>query len=317
MKRVWLDPKEAIWGLHIHQELPLEDFKKSLVTQEACKQYLSQHNIAIDYDDVIAPGYGPHLQFLWELRIESESKDILRTLGLALSYMAINRFGLSAYIHPLMHDASLENDLEAEGLLNQPNALWFTQKIEQHQDFFFNPPRDEDQQIIDTRTSRLLNMDQRKKLLLEGKMQLLTSTFKDPYNEITKGFHIHLDYVEDQKELAMDIFENFIKYLTNINMLPTSTRHYAPKENGPHVLGGWEVKFETVNKDIVHDIGYAIGWLMCNRHGMPVFIHPVTWEEGDHQEEIRAHEEYAMFFDELPALDLDFFRSKIDSVTHE
>ena len=86
---------------------------------------------------------------------------------------------------------------------------------------------------------------------------------------------------------------------------------YKERENGPHLQRGWEVKFETPNQSILKNIGIAIGWLMCNRQGLPLFIHPVTWQEGDHKEELNAHQNYAFFIDKLPELWLDFFSNKI------
>ncbi len=71
------------------------------------------------------------------------------------------------------------------------------------------------------------------------------------------------------------------------------------------------MKFETKDSTILSKIGIAVGWLMCNRQGLSVFIHPVTWEEGDHKEELKAHQEYSLFIGELPELDLCFFSNKI------
>ena len=97
----------------------------------------------------------------------------------------------------------------------------------------------------------------------------------------------------------------------NENLRPTSTRLYAPYENGPHVLGGWEVKFEIKDPGILSKIGIPIAWLMCNRQGLSVFIHPVTWREGDHEEELKAHEKYSFFLGSMPELELGFFSNKI------
>jgi len=55
---------------------------------------------------------------------------------------------------------------------------------------------------------------------------------------------------------------------------------------------------------------------MCNRQGFSIFIHPVTWHEGDYREELKAHEECSFFLGDLPELELSFFSDKIidDSV---
>ena len=72
-----------------------------------------------------------------------------------------NRQGLSASIHPLMHDSSVPDDFETEGKFNQPNTLWFGSKMPQNQDFFFHPPLDDQNQILDTRTPRLMSEERK------------------------------------------------------------------------------------------------------------------------------------------------------------
>lgn len=305
----WHDPQEKIWGFHVHQELPLEDFTSALVIQKKCAEFLKKSNIPIDNDDSIKPGYGPHLDYMWELRVESANDHVLEKMGLAISYMAVNRFRLSAYIHPLMQDASLseEEALAAEGRDNQTNALWFSYRISQNQDFFFNPPKDEHNQILDTRTPRILQQEEKDQLIAKGISKINDQYFKEPSEVILNGFHIHMDFEAKDEVLALSIFDHFLVYLLDKNLRPTSTRLYGPRENGPHILRGWEVKFETSDKSILSRIGIAIGWLMCNRQGLSVFMHPVTWQEGNNQEELNAHKSYSFFLGNLPDLDLNFF----------
>ncbi|MHB1946956.1 MAG: DOPA 4,5-dioxygenase family protein [Gammaproteobacteria bacterium] len=309
----WLDPRQKIWGFHVHQELPRAEFAKALVIQSNASRFLKSKGIPIDNDDAIKPGYGPHLDYMWELRVESVTENVLEKMGLAISYMMINRSDLSAYLHPLMHDPNLpdEEALATEGRENQNNALWFSYRVPQNQDFFFNPPKDHNNQILDTRTSRILCEDEKKALIMEG--MKIPQVFLDPYQKIINGFHIHMDFQDEQKELALMIFDNFLLFLSNASLYPTSTRIYAAGENGPHLWQGWEVKFETSDPMILTHIGIAIGWLMCNRKGLSVFMHPVTWEEGDHIEELKAHKEYSFFLGEQVPLDLSFFSNKINA----
>lgn len=313
MKIEWHDPRTKLWGFHIHQELPLEDFTKALVTQMNCAGFLKERHIPIDNDDAIKPGYGPHLDYMWELRVESATDNVLEKMGLAISYMAINRFGLSAYIHPLRQDPSLpeEEALAAEGRDNQANALWFSYRVSQNQDFFFNPPKNHQNEIIDTRTSRIMLREEKTKLREMGLNKISNQLFHDPFQIIINGFHIHMDFSDEDATLALTIFDKFLVFLLGENLRPTSTRLYGPRENGPHILGGWEVKFETSDKTILARIGIAIGWLMCNRQGLSVFIHPVTWEEGNYREELKAHKEYSFFLGYMPELNLRFFSDKI------
>jgi len=304
----WHDPRQRIWGFHCHQELPLTQFSDALLIQQRLAEFLQAHDIHIDNDDAIKPGYGPHLEHMWELRVERADIDVLEQMGMAISFMAVNRFGLSGYIHPLMHDRAKDEDLQGEGLYNQPNAIWFTYEVEQAQSFFFDPPRDQQGRIVDTRTPRIISPQERSELLSAASSTL---SFRDPHAVIINGYHIHVDFDAADKDLAMLTFEKFLAYLDAANLTPTSTRIYEPKENGPHVRGGWEVKFRRSGCTMLRDIGIAIGWLMCNRQGLSVFAHPETWQDGDIKEELLAHEKYAFFIGKAPILDLRFFSDQI------
>lgn len=308
----WINPYENIWGFHIHQELPYKEFHRALVIQQHCHDFLRKHHVSINDTDSMKPGYGPHLDYIWDLRVEKDPEETMQKLGLAISYMAINRFNLSAYIHPLRQDKKRKDDFDTEGRLNQGNILWFGYKVPHYQDFFFQPPRDKNNQIKDTRTSRIIAEGEKKDLLTLGKKSLKTSDFKDPFEAIVNGYHIHLDYSDDQKTVALEVLEHFISFLFTEGIHPSNIRIYEPIVNGPHLQQGWEVKFLTQDPSIIRNIGIATAWLMCNRQGLPIFIHPVTWHDGDIKEELRAHQDYAMFMDEMPELDLSFFSKKIE-----
>lgn len=314
----WHDPRKKLWGFHIHQELPLEDFTSALVTQKYIKKFLNDKNILIDNDEVTKPGYGPHLDYTWELRVENVKNNLLEKMGLAIASMALNRFGLSAYIHPLMQDSSLpeEKALAMEGRDNEGNALWFTYRVSQNLDFFFNPPKDQHNKLLDTRTPRIMGKAEKAKLLSLGLNKLSTPVFNDPYQKIFSGFHIHMNFSEDKKLLALVILDEFIKFINEENIKPTSTSVYGPRQNGPHILGGWEIQFETKNKEILSKIGVAIGWLMCNRQELPIFIYPITWQAENHNEKLKAYTEYSFFIGEMPKLDLSFFHTNLANDTN-
>ncbi len=305
LNQEWLDPKTHIWGFHCHQELPLSQLGDALVIQKCTATFLKQHGVKIDAADAFKPGYGPHLQHMWELRIESAGTDAVNQLGLAASYMAINRSGLNGYIHPLRHDPNLPEDLETEGRLNQTGTLWLTEKVPQNQDFFFNPPRDKNNQIIDTRSARVMSKREKNKLISKAR----NLEFRDPAKAID-GYHIHVDFEEKDREFALQAFEQFKKYLSANKIGPFHSDTYQAGTNGPHVLPGWEVKFRNNGAQMFHNIGTAIGWLMCNRQNLPVYIHPVTWSKGGVDEIVKAHADYALFLGDLPPLNLAFFTDR-------
>ena len=320
---VWTNPEDRVWGFHVHQEVPEADLPLSLVVQTQAKRYLSTRGVRVDHEDVIRPGYGPHLDNMWELRVESiaEREDVLRHLGASIGFIALNRGLLPAYVHPLMHDPTLPDveQLRQEGETNQREAIWFGKRVAQQQDFFFNPPLGPDGRVVDTRTSRLYSEAEKEAILAQGTAQAAAlgksvETYDDPAGRV-RGYHIHLDYLPGEEEKAFAVFDHFIAYLLARKLRPSSTRIYAPKENGPHNQAGWEVKFEFPELDpakTTEIIGIPIAWLMCNRQGMTVFLHCVAWVEGDLPEELRSHTDYSFFLGDLPSLDMGFFEALIE-----
>ena len=49
----WHNPYKKIWGFHVHQELPFDDFIKALALQKAAASFLKENHIPIDNDDVL------------------------------------------------------------------------------------------------------------------------------------------------------------------------------------------------------------------------------------------------------------------------
>jgi aromatic ring-cleaving dioxygenase len=327
MSATFASPADAIWGFHVHQEVPEGLFGRALAVQKACKAFLEgQRGIRVDHDEAVSPGYGPHLDFMWELRVESlrcsERGDVLRELGQSIAWLCVNRLGLPSYVHPTMHDPSLPvlEMLKDEGRTNQAQAMWFGERVPQLRDFFFNPPLAPvgpgevpgSNGIVDTRSSRVIAA-QTKAAMVE----LMDATcFLHPKDVVIRGYHIHVDWPDDEgrtpelNAFALLLFDGLVSYLLSQGSRPSSTRLYEPLENGPHQNRGWEVKFEYRDFDTAtRCLGHAVGWLMCNRGTeLPVFVHCVTWEEGDHVEELRAHRDCAAFIgDAPPPLDLTFF----------
>jgi len=259
-KSQWLDPRQAVWGFHCHQELPLEQFAQAMVVQEECARFLQRHGIGIT-SDAFEPGYGPHVEWMWEIRIENRDADALEQLGLAAAFFAANRNGLISFIHPLMHNESKEEDLETEGRLNQTNILWFGDTVVQNQDFFFNPPRDQFNKIADTRTPRMLNEEQKAKL----RSQASKLQFRDPLTVLPNGVSVQVDFAEHQFQTAIDVREHLLDYLADNNI-----RAVSSESDSPPAGTSWEVRLLGTHPDRLRDIGLAIACMMCNRHGLSV-----------------------------------------------
>lgn len=306
------DPIKIIWGLHIHQDVPDSIFPQALVQRELLIAFLQKSNIAFDSADAFNAGYGAHLHPMWEIHIKTLKENLLEKLGKIIGYLSVNQHPNPMYLHPLMHDNNLPEVelIKQEGETNQKNTLWFGKRVDQYHEFFDNPPLDKQGNVIDTRNPNKLSQNIINLKLNEGKKALPNFQDKDPFKKIIQGFHIHMDIPEAHISKANHIFDELMCYLLEHEIRPTSTRLYGPRENGPHINGGWEIKFERRDESPFEHIGIVVGWLMVNRGDLPVFMHPVTWEEGDSEEEIKAHQKYSFFLGNETDLDLSFFDGK-------
>ena len=303
----------AVWGFHVHMELPGTVFEKALLVQDACREYLESRNVAIDATDVMKKGYGPHLEEMWELRVESQKENVLEHLGYIIAFMAINRGDLPAYIHPVMHDIKLPSiqQLKHEGETNQEQSLWFGERVNQLQDFFFNPPLTESGDIVDTRTSRIYTADE----ITESKQRGLSSLQSersslinksqwatvDP-KDVVKGFHFHAEFDSSNENEALELHTRFLGYLKTMNVTPTSSTVHKAGEYFPFKKTCWVVKIES--DDYFSVFGEALAWCMCNRGPTPVYFLCKTWEglDADESAICFAHKNHSLFLDRLPSL---------------
>ncbi len=122
----WLDPRKTIWGFHCHQELPLEHFSNALSVNEQCEDFLVRNGM-LTTNDSFRPGYGLHADWMWEIRVERGDPDALEQMGIAAVFLAVNRSGLNAFIHPLMHDKD-KDDESKNRRINEPTKHTFVWK---------------------------------------------------------------------------------------------------------------------------------------------------------------------------------------------
>ena len=290
----WIDPKERIWGFHCHQELPFEQFPDALVIQQQCARYLAENGIDCT-SAAFLPGYGPHLLNMWELRVETASTGVLQKLGLAASFLTVNRFGLSGHIHPLMHDAGMDDDLKIEGVFNQPNALWFGYKVEQNQNFFFEPPRDNQGRVEDTRSPRILSQSQIVEIAARATPSL---AFRDPANVIKDGFTVSVDFGDSGKEktLALEVCDAFLSYIAADGLRVSETNVFTSGQRCGLPNGGWEVQLDGSNENTISEVGVSISWLMCNRNGLNVSLCPRIRSTGSPEtDDANSRSQYGSF----------------------
>ena len=104
-----------------------------------------------------------------------------------------------------------------------------------------------------------------------------------------KFYHAHFYYTEETLDIAKSCIEKAGKEL------PVDLGHMHERNVGPHPMWSCQLLFEGENFQEVME------WLMLNRKGLTVFIHPVT---GD---DLIDHTEYTIWMGKQVELDLSDF----------
>ena len=102
---------------------------------------------------------------------------------------------------------------------------------------------------------------------------------RDPDTSIQNGYDIHVTFLEEEREHAHRLFQQFIEYLS---FREISYRNHKIFDSpvGPWTTPMWQVILPQ-SQSVHRDLGYCIGWLMLNRHTLSVMIHPNSKKQGD------------------------------------
>jgi aromatic ring-cleaving dioxygenase len=274
MAQPWADPRDVIWGFHVHQDLTEDTaaaLPASIALQQRARDWLSQRGTTIDVEAAVRPGYGPHISYAWELRVESTPREeVARRYGAAVLWLALNHgTQLAGYIHPVAHDESLPvvQQIMQEGTHHKFHTVKLgPQPLAIRLDFFLNPPLDVDGGVADTRTCNEIFEDERNALANEGRSSA-PQVEVDPValvDSITLTVRPNID-AASQSELS-HFLESFKGFLTDSSV---------PFEETPLVGGassltltfrrdannGDDVTFEA----LAAHVGLALLWLLVNR----------------------------------------------------
>lgn len=105
-------------------------------------------------------------------------------------------------------------------------------------------------------------------------------------------YHAHIYFEPSQREIANQLW-------SDIGYHHRLTREFYLEPIGPHPKPMMEVDFEQEDGDLSAGFGRFVSWLMLNRQGLSVFIHPHT---GD---SLKDHTENALWLGEQISLKLD------------
>ena len=104
------------------------------------------------------------------------------------------------------------------------------------------------------------------------------------------GYHAHLYFDENSLEIARRVAESIA------SKFDLQVGRFHEKNVGPHPRWSVQISIER-NK-----FGRCIPWLMKNRDGLTVFIHPIT---GD---DLMDHTDHAVWMGEFLELNLEIFK---------
>lgn len=131
--------------------------------------------------------------------------------------------------------------------------------------------------------------------------------FVDPEKTIVDGFHIHMDYLKNQQNQALQLFQQFKTEAAKKHIIYSDLDTYPEYSNGPHVRAGWEVKFERKGSSSLDQYGYALAWLMLNHQEVPIYSHSKSWRFGENEKRLISHLDNALYSGIKPEVNQWFF----------
>lgn len=105
-----------------------------------------------------------------------------------------------------------------------------------------------------------------------------------------KGFHAHVYYDPATREAASRVRDGLAE------RFEVELGRWHDKPIGPHPQSMYQVKFAP------DQFGKLVPWLMLNREGLDILVHPST---GD---DVRDHTDQALWLGEKLALNIEFLR---------
>lgn len=125
-----------------------------------------------------------------------------------------------------------------------------------------------------------------------------------PADHVTGGYDVHIHFDMKDKDHAYQVYENFLAFLKEEHIDFASAGFYTEVfDRSPHLKPMWEVDFKQKDH-LFETMGIVISWLMLNREGLTVLIHPNT-ENRTRESKIRDHTIYTLWMGEPDTLNVD------------
>jgi aromatic ring-cleaving dioxygenase len=126
----------------------------------------------------------------------------------------------------------------------------------------------------------------------------------NPAIEVVDGYDIHVYFDPQEAPKARSVFERFVAYMQAEQAQTTGVGFYPEVfDRSPHPKPMWEVDLPP-QQQLNEKLGTALAWLMLNRDGLTVLIHPNT-SPRNRASKIMDHSGYTAWLGEPVPINLD------------
>ena len=132
---------------------------------------------------------------------------------------------------------------------------------------------------------------------------------RSPQDSITKGYDLHVVFVESQQDKAKTLFEACLGFLDE-NEINYQKHRFFSKPVGPWPTPMWQIILPP--SDQVHShLGLCVAWFMLNRGEFSVMIHPNTLQKNGQGGEYEDHSQNHLWLGSPLKLKMDIFEKSL------
>ena len=130
---------------------------------------------------------------------------------------------------------------------------------------------------------------------------------RDPGAWIPDGYDVHVVYTDDDAAAAHDLYRAFMAYL-DAEGIPCVRPIQFPDPVGPWPTSMWQILLRNPDPAAIErDLGRCVAWMMINRGGLSVMIHPNTTRDGEFGGGHADHSQYMLWMGAPQVLKLQIF----------
>jgi aromatic ring-cleaving dioxygenase len=129
-----------------------------------------------------------------------------------------------------------------------------------------------------------------------------------PSDWIQDGYDVHVVYTAPHRDEAHALHRAFLAYL-DAEGIPYTRPSIFEDPVGPWPTSMWQVLLKNTDPAAIErDLGRCVAWMMLNRGGLSVMIHPNTIADAAFGGHLADHSASMLWMGEPQVLKLDIFR---------